>query len=52
VRYGIRNAGRHPTHLVCLLPQATVDAVFVAPLKPLHIRVLAHEDAPAKPLAS
>ncbi len=52
VRYSLRNAGHRPAHLVSLLPQAAIDAVFVAPLKPLHIRVLAHEGTPAKSLAS
>lgn len=52
VRYTIHNSGRRPAHLLCLLPQAAIDSVFVAPLKPLHIQVHAGADTRAKALAS
>jgi quercetin dioxygenase-like cupin family protein len=52
VRYGIHNASHRPAHLLCLLPRRAVEAVFLAPLKPLHIRVLDAGRNRTEPLAS
>lgn len=50
--WSVHNAARRPAHLLCLLPQAAIDSVFVAPLKPLRIRTNASGSAQTTPMAS
>lgn len=52
VAWSVRNTAPRPAHLLCLLPRAAIDSVFVAPLKPLRIQVSAPGDAQAAPMAS
>lgn len=44
VPYSVYNAQQRPAHLLCLLPQAAIDSVFVAPLKPVGIETIPRGD--------
>lgn len=41
VPYTVGNVGPRPAHLLCMLPDAAIESVFVAPLQPLRIEVRA-----------
>ena len=52
VPYSVQNSQARPAHLISLLPGAAIASVFVAPLKPLNIRVVVRDDLQAGSIAS